>query len=543
MTGTTEPADPHVVAASRNARPNDQSRNGIDTALLVVAVAAVAGFAVVSLFFVVYGRVNGDEGWYLYAARLAWRGELPYADFAFTQTPLVPYVYGVGQLIEPSIYLGRLTSTFFAVGAVALCTRVAWRDGGRLAGAAVAILCLAFPTGIYNLTLVKTYAPAAFLLAAVLAALTSPAARTRTLPLAMAASMGLFLTRTSGVPLAAIVLVYAWKVAPDRATRSRVVAITAVGAIVALAFVLNDVSAARFDLATFHQLLWYGAPLGERVDTIFTDRIPEWLGDYWGYVALAAAAVLAVALSRRVRQFLREQPGYLIVAVGIVLYAGSQLGAGQFAPIEYAAAIVPPLLVVTIVPLARWGFGPNGSEPAAPWVPVVAVVGVVGLAILTVVTPSVSEYRVSRGEPGSVAAANRVAEFVADNTTSSDDVLALWGQPSAVASDRDLTPDVTLGLFSYEDLSDDEARDYHYVNQARLAEILESGRPAAVVLTDLDRVFLGLQGTLSDESADAEVVLEPLRRNYRLAYTDETWGTNSAVPLQVFLRRPSVVVE
>jgi hypothetical protein len=221
------------------------------------------------------------------------------------------------------------------------------------------------------------------------------------------------------------------------------------------------------------------------------------------------------------------------------LYAGSQLGAGQFAPIEYAAAIIPPFLVVTLVPLARWGFGPSGREPIARWVPAVAVLVVVGIGIFTIVTPSASDYRMSRGEPGSVAAANRVAAFLEDNTEPGDEVLALWGQPEALAADRDFPSNVTLGLFSYEDLSDDEARDFHYVNQPLLAQILAEARPAAVVLTDLDRVFLDLAGTLSDEPADAEVVLAPLRRNYRLAYTAETYGTNAPVRLDVYLRRPA----
>ena len=81
------------------------------------------------------------------------------------------------------------------------------------------------------------------------------------------------------------------------------------------------------------------------------------------------------------------------------------------------------------------------------------------LGVVTVVHPGVGEFVVDRDSPESVAAANRVAAFVRDHTKPSDEVLALWGQPATLASGRDLVPSATFGLFSYEDLSDDEARD------------------------------------------------------------------------------------
>lgn len=49
--------------------------------------------AAAGVYFVHYGRLNHDEGWYLYAARLILDGQLPYRDFAFYQSPLLPIVY------------------------------------------------------------------------------------------------------------------------------------------------------------------------------------------------------------------------------------------------------------------------------------------------------------------------------------------------------------------------------------------------------------------------------------------------------------------
>ena len=43
--------------------------------------------------------VNLDEGWYLWASKLVYAGQVLYRDFAYTQTPLLPYVYGAFQLL------------------------------------------------------------------------------------------------------------------------------------------------------------------------------------------------------------------------------------------------------------------------------------------------------------------------------------------------------------------------------------------------------------------------------------------------------------
>ena len=153
----TVPADVAGVADDPSA-DLPQARSNVDRTLLVATVAAVVMFALVGLVFVLRGRLNVDEGWYLDASRLVFHGQIPFRDFGFTQMPLSPYVYGLPQLLGPSIVLGRLTSLLFVVAAVGLAVRVTWRAVGRYAALAVAVLCLAFPTGIYNLTLVKTYA-------------------------------------------------------------------------------------------------------------------------------------------------------------------------------------------------------------------------------------------------------------------------------------------------------------------------------------------------------------------------------------------------
>ena len=97
--------------------------------------ALLAAFLAVGIYFAYYGRVNQDEGWYLYAARMVYQGAFPYRDFAFFQAPLLPYVYGLFQnLFGDGLLVGRLTSLALGVGTIALGSRLAFERGGRLAG-------------------------------------------------------------------------------------------------------------------------------------------------------------------------------------------------------------------------------------------------------------------------------------------------------------------------------------------------------------------------------------------------------------------------
>ncbi|MEX2608026.1 MAG: hypothetical protein WD708_11835 [Kiritimatiellia bacterium] len=64
-----------------------------------------------------WSPLNQDEGWYLVAAQRVNQGHLPYRDFAFTQGPVLPYVYqGALPLIRSFGLLGgRLYSYIWSV--------------------------------------------------------------------------------------------------------------------------------------------------------------------------------------------------------------------------------------------------------------------------------------------------------------------------------------------------------------------------------------------------------------------------------------------
>lgn len=153
----------------------DVSLNGIRPVALARLPALVRGSAVVLLQAAVFVPVavlralDPDEGWYAYAAERVVHGELPYRDFFFPQTPLLPYLYGAWfDVWGASWYSGRALSVLLTIGTGVLLYRYcAARFRASIALAAVA--AYSFSTFVIDwFLLVKTYALSAFLLFAAL---------------------------------------------------------------------------------------------------------------------------------------------------------------------------------------------------------------------------------------------------------------------------------------------------------------------------------------------------------------------------------------
>jgi uncharacterized membrane protein SpoIIM required for sporulation len=112
----------------------------------VVLLLSLLIYVAESLYLVFFGVVHVDEGWYLYAARLVYGGQVPYVDFAHFQAPLLPYVYGLPlRLLGSSLLVGRFVSFTLNLLIVLLLVYVAAKLGGYWASA-VSVACMAtFP--------------------------------------------------------------------------------------------------------------------------------------------------------------------------------------------------------------------------------------------------------------------------------------------------------------------------------------------------------------------------------------------------------------
>lgn len=162
-----DPAPVPTVGSSITGEPTSTPRKRINSSHRWTMVALVLLLAVELSLLLIYRRINLDEGWYLNAAKLVYEGKVLYQDFAYTQTPVLPYVYGLfQQIFGVGLYQGRLLTLLLALGAFLLSAATARRLAGpRAAVISLAILATSFFAAT-QYTYTATYALTAYLLAA-----------------------------------------------------------------------------------------------------------------------------------------------------------------------------------------------------------------------------------------------------------------------------------------------------------------------------------------------------------------------------------------
>lgn len=125
-------------------------------------------FLVFGALAVFMGGLNQDEGWYLYAANLVSEGRVPYADFAYTQGPVMPYVYALFVSIWAKFGLlgARLFTLFLGSFGILFAALTARRlaDGEQKDSAALIVFSLLAVNlyHLYFLAIPKTYALSSF---------------------------------------------------------------------------------------------------------------------------------------------------------------------------------------------------------------------------------------------------------------------------------------------------------------------------------------------------------------------------------------------
>jgi 4-amino-4-deoxy-L-arabinose transferase-like glycosyltransferase len=120
--------------------------------LAVLALAALGGYLALN------GALNSDEGFYLLASRLVSEGYRPYADFGYTQGPVLPYVnvpwLAVFGYSLAGVRLASLGWTLIAVIAGVWTLR---RRAGWIAATIFAVLLLGSPVWMQFAVQGKTY--------------------------------------------------------------------------------------------------------------------------------------------------------------------------------------------------------------------------------------------------------------------------------------------------------------------------------------------------------------------------------------------------
>jgi len=207
--------------------------------------------------------IDGDEGYYLQAARLVSDGKRIYTDFFYPQMPFGAHVYGAWfWLWGRGWYCARLLASLFAVGTGLLVFEILLRTCGRRRWAIVGVAAYLVTGSVAGwFTLAKSFGITAFLLA--LGVLLLEAAQTPLLVacggLALALAFECRLYVIVALPCAVLFLLRRYGL--SRRGLKFVMALAAgalAGALLLLPYVLRDWHNFYFGNWTFHSVREFG---------------------------------------------------------------------------------------------------------------------------------------------------------------------------------------------------------------------------------------------------------------------------------------------
>jgi hypothetical protein len=446
-------------------------------------VGAAVVTAIIVAVFAWLGVVNGDEGWYVLGARSVAHGHLQYRDFAFTQGPGYLYVLAPFMRLLPRLYTARAVSVACTAVSIGLLVAMARRVGGKWAAlAASAALLATVPSLPYWLSITKTYALSCLFLAAILFTLTSAVRPAVRYPLAAALAVGLAETRTTGVALAAMLIVALLVQSPDTRTRRRIVLASAVTALPFVFLVFSAWQSARWGLFEYHQL---GATGGTGIFR-FVSRTGAAILAWPGPFLLGALATVVTLFDPQLRSLLKRRLDLTAFVVGVVLFVFLHEASAVFFSEEYLVPVIAPIVVLSTVMLMR---AATGSAATAKRRGSTVIHGLLIAAI--VVTAFTGGHRYYVGMPGwggNPAGMKALTRCVQRYSAPRDTVFALQLEEVVAESGRQPVRSVSLGAFSYQNVSTKRAKQLKILNAHMLGTLFTHRPPKLLVLT-VDDIF------------------------------------------------------
>lgn len=493
-------------------------------------------------WLVIYRAVNLDEGWYLGAAQSVSAGRLLYRDFAYTQTPLLPYVYGlalgVGRVLHVGpLIAGRALTLLCALAALYLTGRTARRLAGPWAEIVTLLLFAASLYAVAFYAYTATYALAALFIAVAVALAAPPGLESRHQPVidptraptepaeaAIPSSVIAEQRRTIaavvclclavGVRLSAVaalppfVLYLAWR----SRDRSRTLLAVALAAAVTLAALF-----APFVLAAGPQAVFYN------IFGFHTDRmLPEWqltvtrnalretaVAFPLLLLTTAAAALLLSRGSGEDDPVFASRAAHGFMVTTLVMSAALALvhliprtAAGYYNVLQ--APLLALLGGVTLAPACAALY----RRAARPWLRGALVV----LGFLVLAASGITQFRVLQRQSilanppfNQVAQVRQAAAYLADHTRPGQPVMT-FDTHLALEAGRPIPPGFEMGIFSYRPTwTTAQATRNHALNNEMLAD-LWSRADAPIALTGFDIQTL---------YGDTDRLLNTLHANYR----------------------------
>ncbi len=536
-------------------------RDRVPKIFYVIAVAvALSSALALYVFSAIYGNLNQDEGWYLYAARCVSDGLHPYKDFFFTQAPLMPWVYSwfdglwapfgvLGGRVFTAV-LGFLSSLCIASMAVRAVSRERSCEAGLIAFALVG--CNLYHS--YFTTIPKTYALASLFLYSGCLVLTFCFLRKRRSHSRMscmwALPAGLLIALAAGVrlslgivlPVITIGLLFNWRKCGSAFFWF------ALGGGIGLAAIFAPVIFSAKEEFIFSQTFHVQRD-GTSIDPFLAaGSLSRLIRAYLTQFALFAALVLSWLIVGRKKKLslCEEHDGYVYhgeVWPFIWFFAfGAAFIVHIISPHPYDDYQVPVMGLLSAV-VAVWGVNALAEKKGRV---LLSVGTVIAVNMCSFASPLVQEWFISgqdrfwvvRKDQTDIrelqAAAGDVKALAED-----DDTLLTQDLYLAVEAGMKVPRGLEMGPFGYfPDLSDSEAAEYHVLNRKGLMDLLAS---APCEVAAFSGYGLAIRAPVMDRVPHGEyqAFIAELSKKYDFVQEISDFGQKSTL-LQILKRRGNV---
>lgn len=477
------------------------------------------------LFFIRFRKINLDEGWYLWASKLVYEGQLLYRDFTYTQTPLLPYVYGLWQQVAgESLMAGRVLTGLFSlstaiVGSWIVERRIRQR-GIAHNGIGIITHLLLFSTSLFAfvyLSYTATYGLATFLiLAALYFALDQDSHTSFRGDLLTSALLCLAVaTRLSILPALPVLLVFRiWRSSHKLKTILGIGLVLGISAILVGALALASGSQMVYDIFGFH-----------------TDRTPSMLRQFWRMVEttkntgfaygvplflILAGSVWALVGTVRKRHSILQllqrndyEIALLLSSLGIfLLHLWPRTTDAYYNTLLFPIWIILAALVVAKISAAN--MPPSRSQSTA-WKGWAAALGS-GLILINLLLQTVAARQndlLQIPPINQLKTVDDAAQFLA-RIDKNDNQLLTLNTHLALESGMVVPRGYEMSIFSYRpDWTNEQAAQFQVINNQGLIKDLAAGVDAVAVTDfDLER-FYGAR----------QQIFDTLNSHYRLAKT------------------------
>lgn len=461
----------------------------------IVLLLLLFAYTVHGVLLVYRSPINADEGWYLHAASLVMDGELPYRDFAFTQTPLLPYVYGPFQgIFGNSLILGRWTTFAMSSIGMLLWLLVCLKAHGPKQGCLLIAMWTSFGYGLFNNTITKTYGFTTLVVASIAFVIFLEFDETRRVRRTLFLTSLGSLARLSFVGFQVPVL-FALVKRRDKESIRFAVTIFSVLSFLLAVLILQNTDGAYWGLIGHHSMQWGDAGASEKFLTIFFERLPSLFYAFPLYTI--AFGLIGLQLLRKPREGHVAQMSAALW-LGLLGLACVNLISGGFYPEYYVPLVFSLIGLLSMQQLDR-----------TRWSNAIAVVIVMAGSPLSLTrwnplfkeAPSPSEF---------TSYVETCRDAAKKESKPDSRVIALEALWVVHEAELKVAEGLSMAQFSVWDGDTDESKRIRILNTELLVEAMQDESVSLVVLTSYDKVYLGNLGAWAS-------VNETLVREYELA--------------------------